>query len=396
MIGTILLILTLFFSCNSVPESKIGLSADSLVQADAKMKAYVDEGKLPCVANLILKDGKVVHRNIYGLAHMGEEKALEEDAIFRIYSMSKPITAAALMILYDEGKFKLDDPVAMFIPEFTDTKVWVDGEEVEQAEPFTIRHLLTHTAGFCYGSGTSHVDSLYRQISPEGLFGIASLEEMIGLLAPIPLKNQPGTKYEYSLSIDVAGYLAEVLSGMPFDKFLQTRLFDPLKMVDTGFEVPEEDQDRLAMIYTPDDENGGLKPMEELTNGVKQKVVLFSGGGGLVSTLSDYSRFGQMLLNGGELDGVRVLEESTVELIMSDQMPKDIIFREGVRYGLGGYFNPTTKEYGWSGMASTDFVADPENNMVILSFTQYVPFMGIPFAREYRDLVRGALEVPAE
>ena len=395
-ISSSLLILTLFFSCKSVPETVTGLSVDSLELADAKMKAYVDEGKLPCVANVIIKNGEVVHRNIYGQAHIGQEKALEEDAIFRIYSMSKPITAAALMILYDEGKFKLDDPVAMYIPEFKDTKVWVDGEEVEQEQAFTIRHLLTHTAGFSYGSGTSHVDSLYRQASSEGLFTIASLEEMIRLLAPIPLKHQPGTTYEYSISIDVAGYLAEVLSGMPFDKFLQTRLFDPLKMPDTGFEVPEEDRERLAMIYTPDEESGELQAVEELTNGVLQKVTLFSGGGGLVSTLSDYGRFGQMLLNGGELDGVRVLQESTVELIMSEQMPAGIEFQEGVTYGLGGYVNLSTREYGWSGMASTDFVADPGNNMVILSFTQYVPFMGIPFAREYRDLVRGALEETAD
>jgi CubicO group peptidase (beta-lactamase class C family) len=284
----------------------------------------------------------------------------------------------------------------MYIPAFSDTKVWEDGEEVDQVTPFTIRHLLTHTAGFCYGSGDSHVDSLYRQASSEGLFTIASLEEMIGLLAALPLKNQPGTTYEYSVSIDVAGYLAEVLAGMPFDAFLQTRLFDPLKMVDTGFEVPEEDHDRLAMIYTPDKETGDLRPAEALTNGVLQNVTLFSGGGGLVSTLADYGRFGQMLLNGGELDGVRVLQESTVDLIMSEQMPAGIEFQEGVTYGLGGYVNMSTREYGWSGMASTDFIADPENNMVILSFTQYVPFMGIPHAAEYRTMVRNALVVTAD
>jgi CubicO group peptidase (beta-lactamase class C family) len=203
------LVLSLSFSCSSPSNTIAGLSVDSLELADVKMKAHVDEGKLPCIATVIIKDGKIVHQNIYGQAHIGEEKALEEDAIFRIYSMSKPITAAALMILYDEGKFQLDDPVAAYIPEFTETKVWVDGQEVEQQEPFTIRHLLTHTAGFCYGWDVSHVDSLYAQAYPQGLWGIASLEEMIKLLAPIPLKNQPGTKYEYSVSIDVAGYLVE-------------------------------------------------------------------------------------------------------------------------------------------------------------------------------------------
>jgi CubicO group peptidase (beta-lactamase class C family) len=385
------LALTLSFSCKSSTDTLSGLSLDSLEQADAKLNTYVDEGKLACVATLILKDGLPVHHHVYGFANIAEERVLGEDAIFRIYSMSKPITAAALMILYDEGKFQLDDPVANYIPEFADTKVWSDGMEVPQDESFTIRHLLTHTAGFCYGWDQSHVDSLYAQVSPEGLWGIASLEEMIKLLAPIPLKNQPGSKYEYSVSIDVAGYLVEVLSGIPFDEFLQTRLFDPLGMVDTGFHVPEEDQDRLAMIYTFDRDRGSLSPVEEMTNGVKQKVTLFSGGGGLVSTLADYGRFGQMLLNGGELDGKRVLQDSTVRLIMSEQMPGEVEYTEGFRYGLGGHVNMTTGEYGWSGAASTDFIADPRNNMVILAFTQYTPFMEVPFAAEYRKLVRNAL-----
>lgn len=387
----LLLALSLPFTCSSSSETIAGLTVDSLEQADIKMKAHVDEGRLPCVATVIIKDGKTVHQNIYGHAHLGEGKALEEDAIFRIYSMSKPVTAAALMILYDEGKFQLDDPVADYIPVFKETKVWEDGREVAQKEAFTIRHLLTHTAGFCYGSGDSHVDSLYARASPEGLFGAANLEEMINLLAPIPLKNQPGSKFEYGVSIDVAGYLAEVLSGMPFDEFLQTRLFDPLGMADTGFEVPEEDHERLAMIYTPDEEKGELSPVEDLTNRVKQKVTLFTGGGGMVSTMADYGRFGQMLLNGGELDGVRVLQESTVKMIMSDQNPPAISREEGMTYGLGGYVNLETGEYGWSGMASTDFIADPKNNMVILSFTQYIPFMGVPYAKEYRQLVRNAL-----
>ena len=388
------IILAISFSCKSSTETAVGLSIDSLEQADAKLKAYVDDGRLPCVATLIIKDGRTVHKNIYGYAHIGENKVLEDDAIFRIYSMSKPITAAALMILYDEGRFRLDDPVSIHIPEFEETKVWVDGLEVDQQEAFTIRHLITHTAGFCYGWDQSHVDSLYAQASPEGLWGIASLEDMIKLLAPIPLKNQPGTKYEYSVSIDVAGYLVEVLSGMALDEFLQTRLFDPLGMVDTGFDVPAEDQDRLAMIYTFDKDKDTLNPVENMTNGVKGKVTLFSGGGGLVSTLADYGRFGQMLLNGGELDGVRVLEESTVRLIMSDQMPAAVSYTEGFRYGLGGHVNTSTGEYGWSGAASTDFVADPKNNMVVLAFTQYIPFMEVPFAAEYRTMVRNAILEP--
>ena len=363
-----------------------GLSVDSLDQARDSMMAYVDNGELPCVATLVMRDGKTVRQFAYGMANIEEGRALTDHSIFRIYSMSKPVTAAALMILYDEGKFKLDDPVAMHIPVFKDTKVYADGKVVDQQEPFTIRHLLTHTAGFTYGfEQDSYVDSLYGTIRSDGIWNMATLEDMMNAVATIPLKHQPGTTYEYSISLDVAGYLLDVLSGMTFDKFLQSQLFDPLGMDDTGFEVPEEDFDRLAMIYTKNKETGELTPVTDMTNGVKQKVTLFSGGGGLVSTLSDYSKFGQMLLNGGELDGVRILQESTVKLIMSDQMPEAVEYDGG--YGLGGYVNLDDGSYGWSGAASTDFVVNPSNNMVVLSFTQYIPFMGIPFADQYKRLV---------
>jgi CubicO group peptidase (beta-lactamase class C family) len=262
---------------------------------------------------------------------------------------------------------------------------------VEQEEKFTIRHLLTHTAGFCYGWDVSHVDSLYAQASPDGLWGFESLEEAMLTLADIPLKNQPGSKYEYSVSIDVAGYLVEVLSGIPFDEFLQTRIFDPLDMGDTGFDVPEEDFGRLAMIYTMPEEGNTLTPVEGLTREVMQEVTMFSGGGGLVSTIGDYGKFGQMLLNGGELNGVRVLEESTVKMIMSDQMPSTATYEEGMGYGLGGSVSEANGEYSWGGMASTLFVADPENHMVILAFTQYVPFMGVPYAVEFKERVQKAV-----
>ncbi|MFH0758145.1 MAG: serine hydrolase domain-containing protein [Bacteroidota bacterium] len=390
--ATLILLLALSLSCNHASTTVSGLSVDSLDLADRRMQAHVDEGRLPCIATLVIRDGRMVRQRVHGLANIEEKRELEEDALFRIYSMSKPITAAALMILSDEGKFQLDDPVAGYIPAFENTGVYVDGEIVKQQQPFTVRNLLTHTAGFCYGwDPGSHVDSLYNQITPTGIWGGGNLAGMVELLATIPLKNQPGSKYEYSVSLDVAGYLVEVLSGMPFDEFLQTRLFGPLGMDDTGFEVPEEDFQRLAMIYTPDQQTGALTPVEEMTNAVKQKVTLFSGGGGLVSTIGDYGRFARMLLNGGELDGVRVLKESTVKLIMSDQIPATASFEEGFGYGLGGSVETETGAYSWSGAASTSFVADTENNMVILAFTQYVPFMGVPFASEYKELVRNAV-----
>ena len=242
------------------------------------METYVEEGKLSGISLLILKDGEAVHQKSFGMANIEEERPLEKEAIFRIYSMSKPITAAALMMLLEEGKFQLDDPVAQYIPEFENTMVWEDGKEVPQKESFTIRHLLTHTAGFCYGWGASHVDSLYNQAYQGGIWATRSLSDMMKVLAGIPLKYQPGSQWEYSVSIDVAGYLVEVLSGMTFDVFLQTRLFDPLKMEDTGFDVPEKDFGRLAMIYSEDEESSKLTPLEELTKGVMKPADIFSGG----------------------------------------------------------------------------------------------------------------------
>jgi CubicO group peptidase (beta-lactamase class C family) len=382
------------FSCTTkIPAgSGAGLSADTLALAVQKMQSYIDSGKLSCISTLVIRDGEVADRHVYGYGNLGEERKLKEDAVFRIYSMSKPVTAAALMILYDEGKFQMDDPVAMYIPEFEDTQVWVDGRLVDQAEPVTIRHLLTHTAGLCYGwDPGSHVDSLYRSAWKGNMWKNGTLEDFVMRLARIPLKNQPGTKWEYSVSIDVAGYLVEVLSGLTFDEFLKHRLFGPLEMDDTGFQVPEEDFDRLAMIYTTDRETGELIPVDSLTRAVMEDVTLFSGGGGMVSTIEDYGKFGQMLLNGGVLDGVRVLEESTVKLIMSDQMPEGVTYQEGVGFGLAGGVNKTTGEYGWDGMASTSFTVDPAHHMVVLAFTQYIPYMGHPFARDFKALVRSAV-----
>lgn len=387
------LVLAISQACNNVQVTDTGLYLDTLELADQKMQAYIDEGKLPCISTLIIKDGKVAHRGLFGLANIEEERAVNENTIFRMYSMSKPITAAALMILYDEGKFQLDDPVANYIPEFEGVKVWVDGSEVAQDTPFTIRHLLTHTAGFTYGwDQNAYVDSLYRDMQKQTIWASATLKDMIMFLTTVPLKYQPGTKYEYSVSIDVAGYLVEVLSGQTFDVFLEERMFGPLGMADAGFEVPEVDHNRLAMIYSPDRESGKLAPVEEMTNGVKKDVTLFSGGGGMVATIGDYAKFGQMLLNGGELDGVRILEESTVKLITTNQMNPPANF-ENIGYGLGGYVNEEEGRYGWSGAASTDFVLDMKNNMVILTLTQYTPFMGEPFKDEFNELVKKALSV---
>ncbi|MEX0988634.1 MAG: serine hydrolase domain-containing protein, partial [Bacteroidales bacterium] len=395
-LGSLVIVLILA-SCSDrsgrVTPEKLGLSSDSLTAAKERLQQYIDEAKLSGISALVLKDGEVAYRSLHGYADLEGKVEMQEDQIFRIFSMSKPVTTAALMILYEEGKFLLDDPVANYLPEYEETEVYLTDTDppvfIPQNEPITIRHLLTHTAGFTYGwDPYSYVDSLYQAMEPN-LWELNSLEEFSKRMTGLPLKYQPGSRWEYSISIDVAGYLVEILSGLPFDEFLKTKIFEPLGMDDTGFRVPEADQKRLAKIYVLDYDQGELAPVPLWTEGVINPVTLFSGGGGLVSTIEDYGKFGQMLVNGGELNGVRILDEKTVKLMMSDQLPEGVVYQEGIGYGLGGSVNLESGTYHWSGMASTAFWADPANNMVILCFTQFIPNQKYPFAREFREKVMG-------
>lgn len=366
-----------------------GLSGDSLQAAVEIVQQYVDNGKLAGVSFLVIRNNEAALRKNMGFANIQKNQKMEDNTIFRIFSMTKPITAVALMTLYDEGKFQIDDKVSDFIPEFATTMVYNSETKTLEPQniPMTIRHLLTHTAGLTYGwDQKSYVDSLYRLTSAAAFDGV--LADKMKILAGIPLKNQPGTKYEYSISIDVAGYLVEVLSGMPFDKYLKTKIFGPLKMEDTGFYVPEEKHNRFAAVYTL--KNDSLQEQPSNNMNFKTPATLFSGGGGLVSTIDDYSKFAQMLLNGGEFGGARILKESTVEMIMSNQLPAGVNYENGGSYGLGGSVNPEKGHYGWSGAASTHFVVDKKNKMVIISFTQYMPF-NIEYALRFAEKVENAV-----
>ena len=371
-------------------ENVAGLSGDSLKVAVNLVQQYVDSPKLAGISVMVIRNNETVLRKNFGYADLPNSKPIEDNTIFRVFSMTKPITAVALMTLYDEGKFKLDDKVADFIPEFAETKVYnAETKSLEpQNTPMTIRHLLTHTSGLTYGwDEKSYVDSLYRVTGAAGWDGV--IGDKVKILAGIPLKHQPGTTYEYSVSIDVAGYLVEVLSGMSLDKYMKTKIFDPLKMDDTGFYVPEEKHNRLANVYTMI--NDSLKEQPSM-NGMNFKVpaTLFSGGGGLVSTIDDYSRFARMLLNGGELEGVKILNESTVTMIMTNQLPEGVDYENGGSYGLGGSVNPEKGHYGWSGAASTHFVVDKNNNMVIITMTQFMPF-NIEYAVKFVDKIENAV-----
>jgi CubicO group peptidase (beta-lactamase class C family) len=389
--------LILFAACNQgkkivTPES-VGLSGDTLNLAAQKIQEFIDSGKWAGITTLIMKNGSVVYRERFGYNDLENQEPIEENTIFRIFSMTKPITTVALMTLYDEGKFKLDDKVADYIPEFKETLVYQPGEDGPALEPqaneMSIRHLLTHTSGITYGwDPNSYVDSLYG-VAKVGNWESTTIGEKVKVLAGLPLKHQPGTKWEYSLSIDVAGYLVEVLSGLPLDEYFRTRIFDPLKMDDTGFFVPEEKHDRLAGLYYRD-ENGFLQSAGEWGDRFKKPATVFSGGGGLVSTMDDFLTFCKMLLNGGELDGKRILQESTVKMIMSDQLPSGVKYGEDSGYGLGGQVNLLTSEYAWGGAASTNFWINPANDMVVICYAQLMP-SDHSYAYVFKDFVNRAL-----
>ena len=382
------------FSCTQTSKSgsdNSGISNDTLKLASEKLQTYIDNEKLGGISALIYKNGETVYREKFGYLNLDEKVPMDETAIFRIFSMTKPITAVALMTLFDEGKFTLDDKVSKYIPEFEGAMVY--NAETKTPEPqieeLTIRHLLTHTSGIPYGwDQKAYVDSIYRTLGASAWDG--TIGEKVKILAKIPLKSQPGTKWEYGLGIDVAGYLVEVLSGTPLDVYMKTKIFDPLKMDDTGFYVPEEKHNRLATLCTI--KNDTLQEADgQMKEGFKNPVTLFSGGGGLVSTVDDYLKFCKMLLNGGELDGVRILQEATAQLVMTNQLPAGVVYDENKGYGLAGSVNPETGVYDWAGAASTKFWIDPKNQMITIICTQLMP-SDYTYADEFYGFVNRAVK----
>ena len=293
---------------------EVGVSAERLERIRPVMQGYVDNGHVPGFLTVVARRGKIVHFETIGMRDVENNKPVESDTIFRIYSMSKPITSVAVMMLYEEGHFQLSTPVSKFIPDFENMKVYnEDQTEILNAEKkITIKHLLTHTAGFTYDWSNKPANKLYREanIFEPG----TTLADMVKKLGNIPLVHEPGQKWTYGISVDVLGYLVEVISGVPFEEFLQTRLFGPLDMVDTAFSVPPEKANRFAILYRPNKENR-LERIENVRYTLDGFNFFPSGGGGLVSTAADYMRFFQMLLNGGELDGVHILGKKTVELM---------------------------------------------------------------------------------
>ena len=426
-----------------VPPEHLGLSSDRLERLTEHMDRAVDDGIMVGGVGLVARRGEVAYLETYGLADREAGIPMRADALFRIYSMTKPITGVAVLMLYEEGAFMLNDPVARYLPELADLRVAVssaggepdratagttadepahvsDGGNVATREPGrqpTIRDLLTHSAGMTYGIfGDTEVDALYRQAE---LFDEhMTLTEFIARLGRLPLQYDPGTRWHYSMSVDVQGALVEAVSGMSFGEFLQSRIFAPLGMVDTSFVVPNGKWPRVAQLYSPadtvtDDDYGmflsetratDLVVAEDRWNqGYREGARFEGGGGGLVSTVADYLRFCEMLINGGELDGVRLLSPKTVELMTADhtghlEAPYDEV-DPGYGFGLGvavtldpGAIGEqgSTGAYYWGGAAGTRFFIDPREELIGIFMTQSVPHR-TRLRDEFRNLVYQAV-----
>jgi CubicO group peptidase (beta-lactamase class C family) len=380
----------------------VGMSTQRLTRLSEGMKSLVDQGRLAGVVTMVARRGKVIEFEAAGKRDIGANLPMQKDSIFRIYSMTKPITGVAMMMLFEEGKWQLNDPVAKYIPEFADLKVYgidADGNVVlkDQVHPVTMRELMSHTGGFTYGYfSNTPVDKLQREADVLNVNN--TLDEMIKRVAKLPLNAQPGSEWHYSISVDIQGYIVQRLSGMPFEEFLEKRIFKPLNMVDTGFYVPAEKLKRLAEFYSYG-KDGRLDVVRGgINHDFSAKPALYSGGGGLVSTATDYMRFCQMLLNGGKLDGVRLISPRSVELMRTNVLlPGMSTFSPGAGFGLdfavytdvvaaGGYYGKGT--YYWGGAAGTWFWIDPADELIVIGMIQQVAGTGAAVVTGVPD-VRG-------
>ena len=395
-----------------------GFSTDRLARIDRFLAdKYVTPGRMAGAQFLLARDGETVHEVVVGNRDVERGTKLTSDTVFRIYSMTKPVTSVALMTLVEEGLIALDDPVAKHIPAWKNLAVYSAGLgpylTTPTARPMQVVDLLRHTSGLTYGFQTrTNVDAAYRRLKLEDMHGDHDLEAMIAQLAELPLEFSPGEAWNYSVATDVCGYLVQKVAGKPLGQVFQERIFDPLKMHDTGFFVREDQRSRFAACYnaTP---QGGLKLQDDpQTSPYLAPPALESGGGGLVSTAADYMRFANMLVNEGELDGARILSPMTVRLMASNHLPgdKDLtelsrsLFSEstnaGVGFGLGFavVFDPpktlipcSMGEFYWGGAASTAFWVDPVEKVTAEFMTQLMPSSTYPIRRELRTLVYSAL-----
>ena len=369
------------------PEAS-GFSSQRLGKMHGMIQRYLDEGKHAGAISMIVREGKIVDWQTYGYRDLEAKLPMEKDTIARVYSMSKIITSVAVLTLLEDGRFNLEDPVATYIPELKNARVFTGGTADQPVltnarSPITIKHLLTHTAGYTYDATNSPVEELNRRAD---LWHAPTFKEFISRVSQLPLAHQPGEAFRYGISTDVLGYLVETVSGQKFEEYLQERIFGPLGMVDTGFYVPEGKRARLAKIYEPGPD-GKLRPTKPILDSYQGPGQGFpSGGGGLFSTIGDYARFGQMLLNGGKLEGRQILGRKTVELMMANHLNhlerQTHMWSSSDGFGLGGSVRldvakgsrlGSVGQFGWSGAATTYFNLDPQEKTLALLFVQHLP-----------------------
>jgi CubicO group peptidase (beta-lactamase class C family) len=402
-----------------VEPNDVGVDAQRLRRLDTHLNDYVSDGRLAGWSAAVMRHGRVAHTACGG--HMDREagREVQSDTIWRIYSMTKPITSVAAMALWEQGRFELKDPVTRFLPEFAHTPVWRSGSVSlptyePMTEPMTMWHLFSHTAGLTYGFLYAHpVDELYRRAGFEwGVPPDTDLAGVVERLAGLPLLFQPGREWNYSMSIDVLGRVIEVLTGMPLDVALRELVLEPLGMHDTGFWCPAQQAHRLATLYGAHPGTRLATRLEAAGAAALTPPAAFLGGGGLVSTVGDYLRFTEMLRRGGELDGVRILGPRTMEMMCSNHLPggADLtqvgrpLFSEtafdGVGFGLLGSvtLDPVAAKTGgsvgdvaWGGAASTAFWVDPSEHLSVVFMTQLLPSSTHPIRSQLRQLVYQAL-----
>ena len=390
------------------PASEVGMSEERLGALRRVLQEQVDDGATAGIQVLVARDGKVVMHENFGVADVGSGEPLTHDSLFRVYSMTKPVTGVGMMLLYEQGLFSLSDPLSRHIPEFENLLLWTGDDEsgnpilVEPERPPTIHDLLRHTAGFTYGwFGDTYVDRRYTEVGV--LDENSSLQEMIDKLAGIPLLYQPGSRWHYSVSVDIQGYLIEKLSGQDLETFFRERIFEPLGMDETTGWLDRREAERLAKVHTHDPEGKLVIDTGFWASDFYTPPGLFMGGAQLVSTTDDYWRFAQMLLDGGTFDGRRLLSPLTVELMTANRLPETVPGRElspGTGFGmdLAVVTDPTlldvpasSGEFSWSGAATTLFWVDPEERLVVLLFTQYVPYDAERYVDLMHRMVRAAI-----
>ncbi len=387
--------------------AEVGFSTNRLKRIAPVMQRYVDQNKLAGVVTLAARRGRVFHFEKFGLQDIESKQPLELDTIFRIYSMTKPITSVAIMMLYECGLFHLSDPVTKFLPEFNKVKVWVnEGQLADLTREITIQDLLRHTAGLSYGGYEDTlmaVDKLYDQadiFNPD-----MTLEEMVRRIADLPLVHQPGEVWRYSVATDVVGRLVEVISDMSLADFFAEKIFQPLGIVDTTFYISPEKRHRFATLYGKT-KKGDLEVLDTGIGGDYINVRLHAGGHGLISTAADYLRFAQFVLNKGELDGLRLLGPKTMDLMTTNHLPPPMLPMQmdeampGFGFGLGFSVMMDVAQsgmmgsvglHGWGGYANTHFWVDPQEQLIGILMLQYLPSGTYPVTNDFRTLVYQAL-----